>query len=135
MSRLQFKINVSIVIQNDDKFLLIKRSESEDIFPGYWGIPGGTVESEDLNLEAALMRECIEEVGITITNLQLISNNIVKKENIAVLYLVYSGHHQSGIPEALDSVSEVAWKTYNEAAKLKLTPHILEIIKRINKVH
>lgn len=98
------------------------------MFPGYWGIPGGTVEPEDQDLEAALARECIEEVGVTAGDFQLISNNIVKKGDKAMLYLVYVGTHQSGDPQALDGTAEVAWKTHDQAAELQLTPFTLDML-------
>lgn len=63
MSHTPFKVNVSCIICNDGKFLLLKRALDEDIFPSLWGIPGGTVESYDKDLETALSRECMEEVG------------------------------------------------------------------------
>lgn len=128
MKQLLFKINVSIIIKNHNKFLIIKRADTEEVFPGYWGIPGGTVEPEDSNLEMALVRECKEEVGITVTNLQLISNNIVKKEDKAQLYLIYVGNHHSGEPQPLDGTSKIAWMTYDEITQLQLTPHTLEIL-------
>ncbi len=39
-----FIINVSVLICYENKFLSIKRSITESVFPGYWGIPGGKVD-------------------------------------------------------------------------------------------
>lgn len=127
-----FKINVSVIIKNYNTFLLIKRDKNDTIFPGYWGIPGGTVELEDKDLEGALQRECREEVGIEITNLKLIMNNIVKKEGKAIIYLVFSGEQKSGEPKALNEISKVSWKTYDEASKLLLTPYTVDILKTLS---
>ena len=128
MNRLPFKINVSIVIKQDDKFLIVKRADDEDVFPGYWGIPGGTVEPEDGTLEAALKRECLEEVGVVVDDFELISNNIVKKVDKAMLYLVYKGSYVDGEPQPLEETSQVEWLTYAEAEGLQLTPFTLEIL-------
>ena len=54
------------------------------------GIPGGKVENIDNSLAAAIKRECMEEIGIAISNpLSLISNNIVYKNNKNILYMVF----------------------------------------------
>lgn len=41
-----FKVNVSVVIFNNNKILIQKRSSDEDVFPGLWGIPGGTLNQQ-----------------------------------------------------------------------------------------
>ena len=72
-----FIVNVSVVIFNrNNKILLCHRSINEDVFPGFWGIPGGKVDNEDSTLEAGLKREVLEEVGVEIKNIVLLSNNI-----------------------------------------------------------
>lgn len=124
-----FKINVSAVIMKEDNFLLIKRSEAEKVFPGYWGIPGGTVESGDDSLEDALSREFIEEVGIEIDNIEMIANNTVKREHKTMLYIVFSARHKSGEVQALEDTEIAQWKTIEEARKLQLTPNTLEILE------
>lgn len=46
----------------DGKVLLVKRSDDEENFPGYWALPGGKVEDGE-ELEDAALREAQEEVG------------------------------------------------------------------------
>ncbi len=84
-----FRIDGSIVICYEDKFLFIKRSNHESSFPGYWGIPGGGVENFDLSLEDAVKRECQEEIGIEInTPIEMIANNISNdKQIIFIIFL------------------------------------------------
>lgn len=123
-----FKVNVSVVIFNGDKVLIVKRSMDEDIFPGLWGIPGGTVDATDANLESALERELMEEVGVEIKDLQIIQNNIVEKEAHGVVYIVYSAEYDSGEPWAMDGTEVVAWMTQGEMAKMEFTPKTMEMI-------
>lgn len=63
------------LIENNGKYLLIKRSEikrgQKNFYPAYWDIPGGTVEDGELPRQAAI-RECQEEVGLKITIDQII---------------------------------------------------------------
>lgn len=129
MSSYNFKVNVSCVIKKKDDFLLIKRSEQEEVFPGYWGVPGGTVEPTDTTLEDALIRECIEEVGVKIGDIQVISNDINDKGDRGALYIVYRATHIEGEPKALDGTEEAEWLDIEDIRSLKLTPKTLEMIE------
>lgn len=129
MSYAPFKVNVSVVICKDDKVLLLKRSLTEDVFPGLWGIPGGTVEPTDKNLEVALSRECLEEVNVEISDTELVSNNVNDKGDRGALYLVYKANYASGEPKALDGTDVVQWLTIDQIRQLDLTPMTLDIIE------
>jgi 8-oxo-dGTP diphosphatase len=129
MSFIPFKVNVSVIIRRNDEFLLLKRADDEDVFPGLWGIPGGTVEPTDKNLEAALQRECLEEVDVVIGETKLISNNINDKGDKGALYLVYEAMYESGEPKALDGTADVQWLKIDQIRTLELTPMTLDIIE------
>jgi len=129
MSKVLFKVNVSTVIMKDGKFLVIKRADDEEVFPGMWGIPGGTVEPTDANLEAALSRECEEEVGIVIKNSTLIADDIHDKGDKGAIYLVYKSEYQSGEPKPLDGTAEVHWLDIETIRTLQLTPKTLDMIE------
>ena len=131
MSHTPFKVNVSVVIVNGDgKFLLIKRADEEEVFPGYWGVPGGTVEASDATLEAALLRECVEEVGIEIDQIKLLTNDISDKgDKGGALYLVYMAKYTVGTPKPLDGTAAVEWLDIESIRVLNLTPKTLEVIE------
>lgn len=129
MGHLPFKVNVSAVIRRNDEFLLIKRADDEEVFPGYWGIPGGTVEPSDGNLENALVRECQEEVGITIKDIRLITNDINDKGDKGALFLVYEAVYDSGDLKPLDGTADAKWMKIDDIRSLQLTPKTLEIIE------
>ena len=128
-----FKVNVSVIIKQSVKILLIKRSDNEEVFPGFWGIPGGTVESTDATLESALERECAEEIGVKIKDIKIVTNNINNRgEEGGALYIVYVASYDSGDPRPLDGTAAVEWLKIEEIRKLKLTPKTLEIIESYN---
>lgn len=129
MSSYNFKVNVSCVIKKNNDFLLIKRADDEDVFPGYWGVPGGTVEPTDATLEDALLRECMEEVGIEIEDVEAISNDINDKGDKGALYIVYKAVHGKGELRALDGTAEVKWLGIDEIRDLMLTPKTMEMIE------
>lgn len=128
-----FVLNVSVLIQHKNTFLCMKRSIHEVVLPLYWGIPGGKVERADISLEAAARRECLEEVGVVIESpLQMISNNIVAKNNTHMLYVVFATRvTELPICNSGPEVEEISWKTYQEIAALeKVTPCTADIIKQ-----
>ena len=123
-----FKINISAVISNKDKILIGKRSLEEDVFPGFWGIPGGTLELTDKNLENALSREIMEEVNITIENIKFIKNNISQKDTIGVLYLMCTADYKNGKIQAKDGTDEVLWINIEDLNDYKFTPYTKDFI-------
>lgn len=124
-----FKVNVSVIIFNEDRNILLqKRSADEEVFPGKWGIPGGTVEMSDQSLESALSREVLEEVGVEIRNIEFLQNNIRPKELYGMVYVVCTAEYKSGNPVAMDGTELVQWTPVTEAVNFDLTPTTREAI-------
>ena len=59
---------VRAIIIEDGKVLLMHRVKNEQ---EYWTFPGGGVDDTDINIEEALKRECLEELGVEVTVLDL----------------------------------------------------------------
>lgn len=126
-----FKINVSTVIFNsENKVLIQKRSEDEDIFPGLWGIPGGTTEMTDKSIFDALKREVKEEVDVEIDNINLFKENIVVKELYGVSYMVFISKYVAGEPKPLDGTAEVFWLEEGDLENYEFTPTIKETLNQ-----
>ena len=51
-------------IPRDYLFLLFKRNENDDLYPGAWEFPGGHLEDGE-TLKDGLKRELMEEIGYT----------------------------------------------------------------------
>ncbi len=76
--------NAVVYRESDGKCLILKRSETEKVFPGFWAIPGGKLEHDDFDmakpdrilsgdvvnfinpLGKLLQREIREEAGIEV---------------------------------------------------------------------
>ncbi len=67
------EVTVATVVKNGDKVLILKRGGTAPWMPNMWNLPGGGVE-EGESLEAAAIRECQEESGITIKSLNRIAS-------------------------------------------------------------
>lgn len=130
-----FKVNVSVVILNEDnQVLIMKRSQDEDVLPGLWGIPGGTLEATDKNLEECLAREVMEEVGVKIVDVELISNNTRSKDGEQKLYLVFIARYASGNPRPSEECEVVKWFSKKDLQDLAFTPFTLDLVNSILKM-
>jgi 8-oxo-dGTP diphosphatase len=56
---------VAVIRNNEGKYLVLKRSESEIAYPGQYTFPGGKVEGND-TVEETLIREAEEEAGLVL---------------------------------------------------------------------
>ncbi len=60
-----FGVAVKAIIRKEAKYLIIKKSKSEDVAPDTFDLPGGRVQFGE-GLEEALHREVREETGLEI---------------------------------------------------------------------
>ena len=58
------RIVVTGILKDNDLFLVVKRNENDNLYPGAWEFPGGHLE-EGETLKACLKRELKEEIGYT----------------------------------------------------------------------
>lgn len=56
------KIVLTGILKNHDEFLIVKRNENDDLYPGAWEFPGGHLEFGE-TLKEGLKRELFEEIG------------------------------------------------------------------------
>lgn len=119
------KINVSVIVTDGDKVLLMQRSLNDDYCPGAWGIPGGYMEDVDTTLEDIAIREVQEEMGITIVPDNIAFNNI--NRDTETLYLVMSAKLSS--PKDRDDIklsdeaNDYKWASFSDLENLEFTPY------------
>ncbi len=58
------EVAVGVLIQDDGQFLLTSRPPGK-VYEGYWEFPGGKLEHGE-NVEQALRRELLEEIGVCV---------------------------------------------------------------------
>ena len=56
------RIVLTGILRDNDLFLVVKRNEKDDLYPGAWEFPGGHLEDGE-TLKDGLKRELIEEIG------------------------------------------------------------------------
>ena len=107
-----------VVVNNEGKILLLRRSDTDVRRPLQWDIPGGHTDENELAEEAAV-RETKEEAGIDLhaRNLQLVyALSDVVQDDLNVTWLFFVGHIQGEPAVTISSEhKEFAWMTLDEA--------------------
>lgn len=84
-----FGVAVKWIIQNPEgKYLIVYKSDLEDVNPNDFDIPGGRIHRWE-KLEDALHREIKEEVWLDITIQQLHSTRWFTKEDLHLVWITF----------------------------------------------
>jgi 8-oxo-dGTP diphosphatase len=132
-------VGVGAVIMNEDgKFLLMKRGPKSKSEVGTWEKPGGSVEFGE-TLENALKREVKEELGVAIKIIKLlhVADHIIDDEQQHWVSPAYICKIVSGVPKIKepDKCDEIGWFSIEEAIKLPLaivTRQDIEVLKKVS---
>ena len=109
---------VNGILLRKDAVLLAKRSATRRAYTGQWSFPGGHVEHGE-SLEEALLRELMEEVGITPLEYRL-TTVINDPSSPATLYYMYVITDWQSEPVIRDQEhSELRWTALVAAATLQ----------------
>ena len=74
------RIVLTGILRDNDLFLVVKRNENDDLYPGVWEFPGGHLE-ENETFEECLKREVSEETGIELDDSE------IKRPFMKVVYM------------------------------------------------
>jgi 8-oxo-dGTP diphosphatase len=127
-------VGVGALIQDGDRYLLIKRAAEPDA--GFWSVPGGLVEVGE-KAEDAAVREAKEETGLEVEVVELLGvvNKIVRDEDsrikfhfIIVDYLV---RPKGGLLRAASDALEARWVKAEEIPAYDLSPMLIPLLRRL----
>ncbi len=110
----------------DGKVLLGLRAPTKKAWPDHWDTIGGRVEDGE-SVEAALIREAQEEVGVTPTEFKLVATVREKRPEIygdALHHIYVVTRWQGGEPANIcDEHTELRWFSIEE---MRLLPNIVD---------
>jgi ADP-ribose pyrophosphatase YjhB (NUDIX family) len=124
-------VGVGAVLIHDGKVLLIRRGKEP--LRGRWVVPGGTVEVGE-TLEVALVREVLEETGLLVRPLELVTAfDRIERNGDSVLYhyviVDYLCEYVSGELRAGSDAEAAAFATPDELAGYDLPEKALEVVR------
>lgn len=88
-------VSLLLIVKNN-QYLLLKRSNSEVNYGGFYGLPGGSVEENETPVDA-LMREIREEMGMLIPNFKILKKYTHNDSFINVYYFNSSEFNENDI--------------------------------------
>ena len=131
----EFAVAVKAIIYHQGKFLVVLKSNQEDINPNTFDIPGGRIRFGE-ELEDALKREVIEESGLEIKSLGIIDAwSFVKNGNFQLIGVTYACEALTSEVKLSSEHSSFEWLDPNNKAVMEKYPKWLSIsIKKALKI-
>ena len=123
---------VAALIWDNNKFMICQRS-AHKARALLWEFVGGKVEPGETK-EQALIRECQEELAITLYVGDVFMDVVHKYPDITVHLTLFNATIAEGIPQKLEH-NDIRWITPNEIPQYDFCPADEEILKRIIKVY
>jgi len=130
------QIVTSALIQNQNKFLIVKRAADETFLPNMWELPGGKVEPEE-NPNISVLREIQEECGLKIAVIKpgVINSYVSKERNTHYVEIFYLCTIMNKTDEVKlsEEHSEYQWisKGDLENFKFEMTEYMIDTINTL----
>lgn len=142
------EVVITVIVYNSNQYLITKRSEDEDRFPGMWTVPGGKLETDDYTslqkdtdihwynvLEQVLEREVKEEAGIDIDKVEYVTSlSMVHDDGAPSLIISCMAEYDEGeVVLDEEEMSDHAWVTVEEAEEYDLISGIYDELVMADK--
>lgn len=142
-------VAITGIIEKEGRYLILKRSEREVAYPGYWTVPGGklvrheyeslprTPDTDDWYgiVSLTLKKEIREEAGIEVEDIRYLTDmTFIRPDNIPALVLSYWCRYKAGEVALGKDLVEHAWVTPEEGKSYKIIPGILDEIISVDKI-
>lgn len=116
----KYNASMVVVINDDNKVLILKRAPGTNWMPRKWGLPGGHVENGELPSDAA-RREVLEETNLVLRNI----HHMMDRGDAALYYST----DFSGKVEIDFEHTDWAWVSYENLDAYEITPNLKENVK------
>lgn len=123
---------VAALIWDNEKFMICQRP-AHKARGLLWEFVGGKVEPGETG-EQALIRECREELAVTVSVGDVFMNVVHEYPDITVNLILYHATIAQGIPQKLEH-NDIRWITPAEISNFDFCPADDEILKRIIEVY
>ncbi|MEK9178111.1 MAG: NUDIX hydrolase [Patescibacteria group bacterium] len=120
----------TVVFNDNHEVFIIKRASTEVVFPGYWDLPGGTLEDGE-DPQAGAIREVKEETGLDIQGPCLFfqKSNIDSGKNKQFVTLIFLARYSGGnIVLNLDDYDEYEWISISDISKYKTVDYLADCL-------
>ena len=119
---------VAALIWDKDKFMICQRPATK-LCALLWEFVGGKVEPGETK-EQALIRECQEELNITLSVGDIFTEVVHEYPDITVHLTLFNAEIFEGVPELLEH-NDLKWITPSEIPNYNFCPADKDILKKI----
>ena len=122
---------VAALIWQENKFMICQRP-SHKARGLLWEFVGGKVEPGETK-EQALIRECREELAVTLSVGNVFMDVVHEYPDITVHLTLFSASITEGVPQKLEH-NDIKWIAPSEISNYEFCPADVEILKKITEV-
>ena len=122
---------VAALIWDKDKFMICQR-QTHKARGLLWEFVGGKVEQGETK-EQALIRECREEIAVTLSVGDAFMDVVHEYQDVTVHLTLFNAVILEGIPQKLEH-NDIKWSTPSEISNYEFCPADVEILKKITEV-
>ena len=122
---------VAALIWDEDKFMICQRpaNKARGLL---WEFVGGKVEPGETKPQA-LIRECREELGITVTVGDVFMELIHEYPDIKIKLTLFNVTIAEGVPQKLEH-NDIRWIRVDEIPEYEFCPADTEILDRLSRI-
>ena len=121
---------VAALIWVENRFMICQRP-AHKARGSLWEFVGGKVEPGE-SKEEALIRECREELGVTVDVGEIFMEVTHQYPDITVHLTLFSASIREGVPQKLEH-QDIRWITAEEIGKFSFCPADTEILEKLKK--
>lgn len=121
---------VAALIWDKNRFMICQRP-AHKARGSLWEFVGGKVEPGE-SKEEALVRECREELGVTVEVGDVFMEVTHQYPDITVHLTLFSASIREGVPQKLEH-QDIRWITAEEIGKFSFCPADTEILEKLKK--
>jgi 8-oxo-dGTP diphosphatase len=118
---------VCIVFNEENKLLLVRRSENDNWMAGKFALIGGGIEENEIP-EECIIREAKEEANLTLKKPKLVYSTI---EGNTFLYVYVSKVTNSDRIKLNDEHTGYIWVNSNDIEKYDTVPNLFDMVKKV----
>jgi len=119
---------VAALIWDNDKFMICQRP-AHKACPLLWEFVGGKTEPGETK-EQALIRECQEELAITLSVGDVFMDTVHEYPEITVHLTLFNATIADGVPQMLEH-NDIRWITVDEIPQYNFCPADKEILRKL----
>ena len=119
---------VAALIWDENRFMICQRP-AHKARGSLWEFVGGKVEPGE-SKEEALVRECREELGVTVDVGEIFMEVTHQYPDITVHLTLFSASIREGVPQKLEH-KDIRWITAEEIGKFSFCPADTEILEKL----